>query len=64
MISFEEMKAMKDEAVIINAARGGVVNEEALYENLMNGKLYGANIDTISFVIVCSAEPHVHVAAL
>lgn len=48
MISFEEMKTMKDGSVIINAARGGVVNEEALYENLMNGKLMGANIDTIS----------------
>ena len=31
MISTKEFEMMKDDACLINAARGGIVNEEALY---------------------------------
>lgn len=48
MLSFEEMENMKDGAVIINAARGGTVNEEALYKYIKNGKLGGASLDTLA----------------
>ncbi len=48
MISDAEMERMKDGAVIINAARGGTVNEEALYKYVKNGKLGGANLDTLA----------------
>lgn len=48
MFNEESMARMKDGAVIINAARGGIVNEEALYKYIKNGKLGGANLDTIS----------------
>ncbi|MFV7790963.1 phosphoglycerate dehydrogenase [Aliarcobacter lanthieri] len=45
MISFDEIKKMKDGVVLINCARGGLYNEEALVENLKNGKIAMAGID-------------------
>ena len=38
-ISTEEFKMMKPTAVIINAARGGIINEHALYEALKNKEI-------------------------
>lgn len=48
MISDKQMEEMRDGAVIINAARGGIVDEEALYKYIKNGKLGGANLDTLA----------------
>jgi D-3-phosphoglycerate dehydrogenase len=45
LISEKEFEMMKDKAIIINAARGGVVDEEALLKYLENGKLLGAGLD-------------------
>ncbi|MCD6246314.1 3-phosphoglycerate dehydrogenase [candidate division WOR-3 bacterium] len=45
MISKEQFDMMKDGAIFVNCARGGVVNEVALYEALKSGKLYGAALD-------------------
>ena len=45
MIGTEEMSAMKDGAYLINAARGGVIDEEALRKALVSGKLAGAAFD-------------------
>lgn len=45
MISFDEIKKMKDGVILINCARGGLYNEEALVENLKNGKIAMAGID-------------------
>ena len=39
MISFDEIQKMKDGVVLINCARGGLYNEEALVENLKMEKL-------------------------
>ncbi len=44
-ITAKELGMMKDGAFLINIARGGVVDETALYEALKNGKLAGAAID-------------------
>lgn len=46
VIGNEEIAKMKDGAVIINAARGGVIDEVALIEALDNGKLSFAGLDT------------------
>ncbi|MFV0280724.1 MAG: phosphoglycerate dehydrogenase [Rhodoblastus sp.] len=45
MIRAEELRAMKKGAYLINNARGGVVDIEALAETLKNGHLRGAAID-------------------
>ncbi len=45
VIGREELSKMKDGAVLVNCARGGVVDEEALLEALDSGKLWGAGID-------------------
>lgn len=45
LISTEEFKRMKPNAVVINTARGGIIDEAALYEALKNGEIYGAGLD-------------------
>jgi D-3-phosphoglycerate dehydrogenase len=45
VISKEEFEMMKDGSILINAARGGVVNERDLLEALSTGKLAYAGLD-------------------
>ncbi len=45
MINEEKLSLMKNTAKIINTSRGGVIDEDALYEALKNGKLGGAALD-------------------
>lgn len=45
IISTAEFKKMKPGVRLINCARGGVVDEDALYEALVNGKVAGAALD-------------------
>ena len=45
VISTAEFAAMKNGVRIVNAARGGVVDEEALYRAIKNGDLGGAALD-------------------
>jgi D-3-phosphoglycerate dehydrogenase len=48
MIDEAEFAKMKDGVVVINCARGGLYNEEALYNNLTNGKIRFAGIDVFN----------------
>ena len=54
MIGRAELAAMKPTAVLVNTARGPVVDEEALAEALEDGVIYAAGID------VFEREPAVH----
>ena len=44
-ISTEQFELMKDTAYIVNCARGGVIDEDALYDALLNNKIGGAALD-------------------
>lgn len=45
VISTKEFEMMKDGVVLVNAARGGVIDEIALVEAIKNGKVLSAAID-------------------
>ncbi|KAL2203790.1 hypothetical protein CC79DRAFT_1336436 [Sarocladium strictum] len=45
MISYEQMKAMKPTAILINAARGGIINEEDLERAISQKLILGAGLD-------------------
>lgn len=45
---------MKDGVVLVNTARGPIVNEDALFEALESGKVWGAGLD------VHEHEPDIH----
>ena len=48
MIGTAELAAMRESAVLINVARGGVVDEPALIEALRAGTIRGASLDVVS----------------
>ncbi|MGB3548473.1 MAG: D-2-hydroxyacid dehydrogenase [Saprospiraceae bacterium] len=45
LITKKEIAKMKDTAIVINTARGGIIDEADLLEALNNGRLGGAGID-------------------
>ena len=45
LIGSRELGLMKNSAVIINVARGGIVNEKALYSALKDGEIWAAGLD-------------------
>jgi len=47
MINKETISKMKDGVVIINTARGGLINNADLITGLDNGKIYGAGLDVL-----------------
>jgi D-3-phosphoglycerate dehydrogenase len=51
MFGLKEFGRMKPTAVIINTARGAIIDEQALYQALVEGVIAGAGLD------VCEPEP-------
>ena len=40
---------MKEDAIVINTARGGIINKQDLYDVMKSGHLSGAAIDVFDF---------------
>jgi len=45
IINAESLKTAKSNLIIVNTARGGIINEDDLYQALKNNIIYGAGID-------------------
>jgi len=48
LINAERLALMKQDAIIINTARGGLIDEEALLSALREGRIAGAGLDTFA----------------
>ena len=49
MVQKEQLLSMKEDAMIINTARGGIINENELYNVMQSNHLSGAAIDVFDF---------------
>ena len=47
LIGKKEIESMKDEVIIINAARGGLIDEASLIEGFKSGKILGVGLDVM-----------------
>jgi len=47
MISTNQLNKMKKTAILINCARGGIIDEKALYKSLKEKKIAGAGLDVL-----------------
>ena len=54
MISAQQFSKMKDGVVLVNTARGAVIDEAALVKALTTGKVFSAGLD------VYEEEPKIH----
>ena len=57
MFSAEEFNAMKSTSILINCARGGIVNEKALYDALTKNKIRSAGLDVYDDEPSTSSNP-------
>lgn len=56
LLDEKEFSLMKDGAILINTARGEVINEKVLVESLRSGKLFSAGLDVYEFEPKISKE--------
>ncbi|MDH8538435.1 NAD(P)-dependent oxidoreductase, partial [Klebsiella pneumoniae] len=56
MFNAARLQQMKSGAILINVSRGGIVDEQALYEALKSGHLAGAAAD-VFFEEPCATHP-------
>lgn len=57
LIDFEAMKKMKKTAILLNVARGPVVNNRDLYKALMEGEIYAAGLDVLEQEPILADNP-------
>ena len=57
LVSRRTIAAMRDDAILVNVGRGGVVDEEALVEALQAGRLRGAALDVFETEPLPASSP-------
>ena len=57
MIGKREFEIMKPSAFLINTARAGIVNREALYQALRKGQIMGAAFDVFYYEPIAADDP-------
>lgn len=57
LINATSLSKMKQSALLINTARGGVIDEQALTDALNSGKIAGAGIDVVSVEPIQATNP-------
>ena len=57
MFNSEAFRKMKRSAIFINAARGAVVDEQALYEALVSGEIAAAGLDVFEHEPIAASHP-------
>jgi len=57
LISAKELEKMKPNAILVNTARGGIVDEEALVRALENGVIAGAGLDCFEKEPISPEDP-------
>ena len=57
MIDTESFNKMKDGVIIINTARGAIIDESALVDNLKSGKVYAAGLDVVDGEPITKKSP-------
>lgn len=45
LLGREAIAALPDNAIVVNIGRGGIIDEEALFNELKSGRLHGAGLD-------------------
>jgi len=62
LLAEKELAQMKPSAILINVARGGIVNEAALSEAVGSGKIAGAGVDVFTTEPIPNDNPLMHCA--
>jgi glyoxylate reductase len=57
LLGQNEFQLMKKNAVFINTARGGIVNQKALYEALRSGQIFAAGLDVTAIEPIPPDDP-------
>lgn len=57
LIDAEAISHMKKSAILINTARGGIIDEQAVADALNEGRIAGAGVDVASVEPICECNP-------
>jgi lactate dehydrogenase-like 2-hydroxyacid dehydrogenase len=58
LLSEQRLQQIKQDAIIVNVARAGVIDDAALVQQLANGRLFGAGLDVYERAATTSDHPN------